>query len=312
MIIDSHAHLMGPNFLAEAYWDNWVKLFSTLSNRPSEIIRKRLPEFWDETGELLIKDMNGAGIDQSWISVLDLGIVKTVGEARYSITEINKIYAEIAHKYGERLLAFVGIDPRREGAVEMLDTGIKEWGMKGLKLIPATGFYPNSESCYKLYEKADELGIPVLVHTGPEAIPLYSKYCYPVYLDEVANDFPNLILILAHAGFCWWQEALNVASTKPNVYIDLAGWQPKTYRNPINEFYIPLRTILDTIGPSRVLFGSDWPALRLFKGGQTDWVRVFRNPHDTLKERDINFTRDEIKAILGGNAAKIISKGEEK
>lgn len=82
MIIDSHVHLMSANFVAEPYWDNWVRLFSSLSNRSTEVIRKRLPEFWDETGELLIKDMDDAGIDQSWVSVLDLGLAKTVGEAR--------------------------------------------------------------------------------------------------------------------------------------------------------------------------------------------------------------------------------------
>lgn len=308
MIIDSHVHLMSANFIAEPYWDNWARLFSSLSNRPIEIIRKRLPEFWDETGDLLIKDMNHAGIDKSWISVLDLGLARMMDEARYSISELNRLYAQVAERHGKRLIAFVGVDPRREEAVELLETGVKEWGMRGLKLIPAAGFYPNEESCYKLYVKADELGIPVLVHTGPEAIPLYSKYCYPIYLDEVANDFPNLTLILAHAGFCWWQEALNVASVKPNIYMDLAGWQPKIRRRPIDEFYVPLRTILDTIGPSRVLFGSDWPALRLFGGGQANWVKVFTNPPESVKEAGVTFTRDEIDALLGGNAMRLLSR----
>jgi len=299
---------MSPNFIAEPYWDNWVRLFSSAAGKPEEIIRKRLPEFWDETGELLIRDMDDAGIDQSWVSVLDLGLAKTVGEARYSVTELNKMCAEIARKHSKRLVAFVSVDPRREGAVKLLETGVREWGMRGLKLIPAVGFYPNDEDCYKLYAKVDELGIPVLIHTGPETIPLYSKYCYPIYLDEVANDFPNLKLILAHGGFCWWPEALNIASTKPNVYVDLAGWQPKTYRNPVADFYTPLRTMLNTVGPSRVLFGSDWPALRLFRGGQANWVRVFTEPPDVVKEAGITFTRDEIDAILGGNAASLINK----
>jgi len=306
MIIDCHVHLMSANFIAEPYWDNWVKLFATLSNKPEDTVRRRLPEFWDETGELLINDMDGAGIDQSWISVLDLGLAKTVGEARYSITELNRIYAEIAEKYSGRLIAFVGVDPRREDAVRLLETGVKEWGMRGLKLIPACGFYPNDENCYMLYQKAVELGIPVLVHTGPETIPLYSKYCYPIYLDEVANDFPGLVLILAHAGFCWWPEALNIASTKPNVYIDLAGWQPKTHHCVTNDFYLPLRTMLDTIGPSRILFGSDWPAFRLFKGGEAAWVKVFTHLPDILNQAGITFTREAIDAILGGNASRIV------
>ena len=308
LIVDSHVHLISPNFVAKPYWDSWVRLSAALSGVPKESIERKLPALWDETGELLIKDMDDVGIDQSWILALDYGLTRNVGEARVPITEINRIYAEIANKYDKRIIAFAGVDPRREGAIDLLERGITEWGMRGLKLFPAAGFYPNDEGCYKLYAKADELGIPVLVHTGPEILPLYSKYCYPVYLDEVASDFPNLTLILAHAGFCWWPEALNIATTKPNIYLDLAGWQTRAYQHPIDEFYIPLRLILDTIGPSRVLFGSDWPALRLFKGGQANWVKVFTNLPDSVKEAGITFTKEEIDAILGGNAARLMTK----
>jgi len=306
MIVDCHVHLMSDNFMATSYWDSWVRVFSALSNRPPETLTSRLTEFWDETGELLIKDMDAAGIERSWISILDLGMAKHVGEARYSVEELNRICVEVAGRHGERLIPFVSVDPRREDAVELLERGVKQWGMRGLKLLPAAGFYPNDENCYKLYAKADKLEIPVLVHTGPETIPLYSKYCYPIYLDEVANDFPDLTIILAHAGFCWWEEAVNVATTKPNIYVDLAGWQPKTHRHPIEEFYLPLRRILDAMGPSRILFGSDWPALRLFRGGQGTWVRAFTDPPDALDASGISFTTEEIESILGGNAVRIM------
>lgn len=307
MIVDSHVHLMSPNFTAKPFWDSWVRLASALSGRPAEEVGERLPDFYDDTGDLLIKDMDEARVDQAWILVLDYGLSK-VGECKYSITELNKEYAEIAQRSNNRLVAFFSIDPRREHAVRLLETGIRECGMRGLKLLPSAGFYPNDENCYKLYTKAVELGIPVIVHTGPEIIPGYSKYCYPIYLDEVANDFPELPLVLAHAGFCWWQEALSIASTKPNVYLDLSGWQPKLLRRPIEEFYIPLRTILDTIGPSRVLFGSDWPAYRLLKGGEVTWVKAFKEPPEALKEVGIIFTEGEMNAILGGNASRIVPR----
>lgn len=304
-IIDSHAHLFSHDFIAKPFWDGWVRLSSTLSGRPPADIEKRLPEFWDETGELLVKDMDEAGIGQSWIGVLDYGLSK-VGEARYSIAELNKKYAQIARDSGGRLLSFAGVDPRRAEAASLLETTVREWGMRGLKLLPACGYYPNSEECYRLYGVAAKLSIPVLVHTGPEITPLYSKYGVPVYLDEVASDFPDLILILAHAGFCWWREALNIAATKPSVYLDLAGWQTRTRRQNIEEFYRPLRIMLDTIGPSRILFGSDWPGLRLFGGGQKGWVKSFLEPPEAVREAGISFSKEEIAAILGGNAARLI------
>lgn len=306
MIIDCHAHLMSPNFMSKAYWDNWAKVFSFTSGRPEEVIRKRFSEFWDETGELLIKDMDAAGIDQTWISVLDYGLFEKIGEGKYPISELNRIFGEVARKSGNRLVAFVGVDPRRKEAVVLFEKGIKEWGMKGLKLAPFCGFYPNADFCYELYSKAEELDVPVLIHTGPEGVPFYSKYCYPIYLDEVANDFPNLKIILAHAGFCWWREAINIASLHPNMYLDMAGWQTRNHRRPAREFYEPLRIMLDTMGKARILFGSDWPALRLFRGGQPVWVKAFKEPPPTLKEIGISFDQKEINSILGENALRLI------
>jgi predicted TIM-barrel fold metal-dependent hydrolase len=198
-----------------------------------------------------------------------------------------------------------GVDPRRENALQVLKTSINDFGMRGLKLLPPSGFYPNDSCCYPLYEFICECGFPVIIHTGPEAPPFYSKYGYPILSDDVASDFPDLKIILAHAGFCWWPEALNIASTKPNVFLDLAGWQPKTQRHPVEEFYRPLRIMIDTIGPGRILFGSDWPALRLFKGGQGNWIKSFKEPPLSVQEAGITFSEEEIDAILGNNAAKI-------
>jgi len=95
MIIDFHAHLMSPNIIAQPYWDNWVKLSSRLSRKPEEEVRKRVPEFWDETGEMLISDMDDAGIDYTVISVADFGLAKGIGEPPWDILEINSTTALI-------------------------------------------------------------------------------------------------------------------------------------------------------------------------------------------------------------------------
>lgn len=307
MIIDMHVHLMSTNLIAKPFWDSLVKLYSSLSGKAPEEVEKMFPSLWDDTGELLLKDMDEAGIDQSWLCVLDFGLTKGIGEAHYAIGEINKKFARISAESGGRVLAFAGCDPRRQEAVSLLETAVRQWGMRGLKLLPACGYYPNDENCYKLYRKADELGIPVIIHTGPEAIPLYSKYCYPIFLDEVANDFPQLKLIMAHAGFCWWEEALSVAHNKPNLYLDLSGWQPRLLHHPREEFYLPLRRILDGIGPSRVMFGSDWPAYRKLRGGQASWVRIFKNLAIDAVQYQIRFTEEEIAAMLGDSAAELMN-----
>lgn len=307
MIIDSHAHLMAaPKFLAKAYWDHWVRLAKDLSGRPEERIRERLAQCWDETGEQLIGDMDGAGIDYSVISVIDHGLAPGVGEAECTILEINRLYGEAARRHPGRLIAFAGVDPRRGNALEILKTGIDDFGMKGIKLLPPTGFYPNDRKlCYPIYEFACDRGLPLLVHTGTEATPLYSKYGHPIYMDEVAADFPDLAIIMAHAGFCWWPEAVSIANCKSNVYLDIAGWQPRARLQPLEEFYKPLRTMINNVGSHRILFGSDWPALKLMMNSQK-WVDMLRNP--SAEARALGLAPDEKEAanILGNTAAKLL------
>jgi predicted TIM-barrel fold metal-dependent hydrolase len=80
------------------------------------------------------------------------------------------------------------------------------------------------------------------------------KYSNPIHLDDVAVDFPDMPIILAHPSFPWQEEALSVATHKPNVYIDLSGWSPK---------YFPaiLVRYANTLLKHKMLFGSDWPAI---------------------------------------------------
>lgn len=305
MIVDFHAHLMSPKLIAQGYWDNWVKLASQLSGRPEERIRQRLPEFWDETGEMLISDMDDAGIDITVISVADFGLAKGIGEASYDILEINRVYSVAARKHPKRLMAFAGVDPRRGNALEILKICLGDFGMQGIKLLPPAGFYPNDRLCYPIYELANSKDLAVFVHTGPEFSPLYSKYCYPVFMDEVASDFPDLKIVLGHAGFCWWPEALSVANNKPNIYLDLAGWQPRTRGLPVEELFKPFKIMLSNIGSSRLLFGSDWPALRLFLS-QKRWVDAFKNPPQEAKEAGIVAAETQIEDFLGRSAAKLM------
>ena len=306
MIIDFHVHLMAaPTYLGTTYWDHWVRLASDLSGVPAEKIRAKLPQCWDENGEGLISDMDSAGIDYSVISVIDHGLT-SVGEAANSVLEINRLFGEVARSYPDRIIAFAGVDPRREKALEILKTGIVEFGMKGIKLLPPTGFYPNDkELCYPIYEYAGENDLPVLVHTGTEATPLYSKYGYPVFLDEVAADFPDLKIIMAHAGFCWWPEAVSVANNKSNIYLDIAGWQPRARLHPLEEFYRPLRTMINNIGSHRILFGSDWPALKLMMNSRK-WVDVLRNPPAEARETGLAPNEKEAADILGNTAARLL------
>jgi len=144
-----------------------------------------------------------------------------------------------------------------------------------------------------------------MVHTGPEPKPLYSRHCQPVFLDDVAADFPDLTIILAHAGMgAWWQEAAGIAAVCPNIHLEFSGWQPMARLRP-QEFYAALRSMISTVGASRVMWGSDYPALRLLLSEES-WVKAITQPDQAVQDQGISFSGEEISAIMGDNAARLL------
>jgi predicted TIM-barrel fold metal-dependent hydrolase len=269
---------------------------------PSQIREEVFETFWDPTGDRLIKAMDDAQIDKSVILPLDYGL--GLGEAKISIDAQNKIYAEIASKYPQRIIPFAGIDPRRNNAVKRFEKYIKEWGMKGLKIHPTVGYYPDDKICYPIYQKAQELGVPVLSHSGPIITPLRSKYAQPIHFDDPLIDFPNLQFIAAHLGFCWWTELAAIAGTKGNMAADLSGWQ-LTAREHYAAFSQTLRGFMDAAGSENLLFGTDNPAYRSMVPDK-DWIQLIKDlPHKAPE--GIGFTQEEVEAILGGNAQKLLN-----
>lgn len=185
---------------------------------------------------------------------------RETGFRRYNNEEV----AELAAENDDILIPFASIDPAKGklGAREALRL-VKDFGIKGFKFHPTSqGFYPNDRAAYVLYEAIAETGMPALFHTGQTGVGagmrggmgMKLKYSNPLYLDDVAADFPDMPIILAHPSFPWQEEALSVATHKPNVYIDLSGWSPK-YFPPLLVRYA------NSLLKHKVLFGSDWPAI---------------------------------------------------
>jgi len=185
---------------------------------------------------------------------------RETGFRRYN----NEEMAELAAQHSDILIPFASIDPAKgkTGAREARRL-IEHYGVRGFKFHPTMqGFYPNDRSAYVLYEVIAEAKLPALFHTGqtgvgagmPGGMGMRLKYSNPMYVDDVAADFPDMPIVLAHPSFPWQEEALAVATHKPNVYIDLSGWSPK-YFPPILVRYA------NTLLKDRVLFGSDWPAI---------------------------------------------------
>jgi predicted TIM-barrel fold metal-dependent hydrolase len=171
----------------------------------------------------------------------------------------------VQERFPDVFICWASVDPHKGRiAVKELERAVTRLGLRGLKLHPTCQrFFPNDEAYYPLWEKAQELQIPVLFHSGhtgigagpPGGPGLKLKYSRPIpYLDDVAADFPNLTIIGAHPSWPWQEEMLSVAMHKGNVYIDLSGWSPKYFAPSLIQYS-------NTLLQDKVLFGSDFPVI---------------------------------------------------
>jgi predicted TIM-barrel fold metal-dependent hydrolase len=308
MIVDAHNHIFNWDIISDAYWDELVEIALDFFRRnnlgePSkdEIKNLVMDSMMDTDGSKLVANMDASGVDKAVILATDWGY--GIGEPKDSIDDINRFYGSIGKAYPDRIMPFAGVDPRREGAVDILDRAVNDFGCQGLKYHPTSGFYPDSEESYKVLEKAQELGIPLLSHLGPISKPLKSKYAQPVYLDTIVSDFPKLTVIGAHLGFCWWHELVNLIAAKATTfYADFSGQQVPAKRN-FGEFCHMLRTAFDHAGADKFLWGTDNPILESVIP-MKDWLNMIRELPENAPD-GLVFTKDEIDAVLGGNAERI-------
>jgi len=129
------------------------------------------------------------------------------------------------------------------------------------------------------------------------------RFTQPIYVDDVAADFPEVPIIMAHVAHELWQEALLVASVKPNIYFDFSGWQMVFNHHP-EVFYRMLRAVIDLVGPWRVFFGTDGPYLNVLCPLDT-WVKAINSP-DFSACPEISFTSEETEIIMGKAFARMM------
>jgi predicted TIM-barrel fold metal-dependent hydrolase len=305
MIIDVHYHLVIEDWWPEAWWNTITHVYvgalkamgmeATVEDVKSNILNT----FWDPGGEKLIQEMDESGIDKTVILASDFGL--SLGEPKVSVEEQNKSYAELQAKYPDRIIAFAGVDPRRPGAFELVVKAIKEWGLKGVKMHPGTGYRPDGNESYEFLAKISELGVPVLTHSG--FWPHKSKYCDPIYFDDILVDFPNLNIIFAHLGRGWQNVLFEMGLHRHNAATDFSGWQIVAQMHyPI--FCQNLRYTIDCFGPGRVLFGTDGPFYRPAMSNK-DYIQLIKDLPQNAPD-GITFTEEEVEAILGGAAAGML------
>jgi uncharacterized protein len=275
------------------------------------------PEFKTK-GVIYSPDEFVAGMDQGGIDVTclfgndqsDPGSCPPWRDERFMAVATNfsdeELSAFCAH-YPKRLVGFTSIHPDRYQPERKVERAIKQFGMKAVKLYPHSGFYPNDPRLYLTYELCSNLGMPVVIHTGPKAVRWqWMKYNQPIFVDDIATKFPDLKIVMCHGGYPWTEEFIAVAYTNPNIWVDL------TFMEMIEDtFLVPglventVRRLVKLIGAGRLLWGSEGPYMTLPFYGQHD-PTYYRISQDRLVRR-FDFLSDEDKSgILGGNAARLL------
>ena len=203
---------------------------------------------------------------QALLEVLDASDIWRVGLVNYPspdlmgfTDETNAFAARYAEAAPERLLPYGGVHPRftkdPEGQVEeLLQLGIRLVKIHPPhQMFPANAYTMGLEALGRIYRRCEERGLPVMIHTGTSIFPgARSKYGRPMELDDVAIDFPDLTILMAHGGRpLWMDEAFFVLRRHKNVLLELSGIPPKK----LLEYFPRLPEIED-----RVVWGTDWPS----------------------------------------------------
>ncbi|MGI4879433.1 MAG: amidohydrolase family protein, partial [Janthinobacterium lividum] len=229
---------------------------------------------------------------------LQIGLVMfTVDmEAGTGIKRIsNEEVAKFATDNSDIMIAFASIDPHKGkfGAIEARRL-IEDHGVKGFKFHPPMqDFHPYDRMAWPLYEVIAEYGLPAIFHTGHSGMGtgmkggggIRLKYGRPMMVDDVAVDFPDMKIILAHPGWPWVDESLSMALHKSNVFIDLSGWSPKYFPKQVIQY-------ANTQLRHKMLFGSDFPLIRPDK-----WMEA---------ATEVGFRDEVMPGILRDNAAKLL------
>lgn len=297
MIIDSHVHV--------EYKDDGTK-FSA----------KDYLEAMDQSGVdkslILGVDHGCAGDKPDWVKRVKGPLTHVSWEEQRSFMPVVINYddervMEFCKADRKRLIGIASVHPERYRPDLKVKRAVEDFGLKGVKLYPHSGFFLNDRRLTRIYDYCERKGVPVFMHTGIKPLRShYLKYCDPILADEVATQFPNLKIILLHGGYPWIREYLTVVHSNPNIYADITflDYIELTF----NEHGLVEKTMKQLhklIGSKRIIWGSEGPFMYLPIFGRHGPEYIKQSQEFLVKKFDF-LSEDEKKDILGRNTAKLL------
>jgi len=205
------------------------------------------PELWKFTAEDHLRETAAA----------DYAVVFGLRGAKTGWQIPNEVVAQHVARAPERLLFFTSIDPTEPDFMQQLERDHQDLGARGIKISPVyQGVHPHDPRYYEIFAYAQKHRLPILTHmatTFSSGVPL--DWARPAHMDQVAIDFPDLPIIMAHLGHPWEGECIAAIRKQPNLYSDISA----LYYRPW-QFYNSMRLAVEYGATGKILFGSDYPA----------------------------------------------------
>ena len=334
MIIDAHMHVLLGRPGRENLPARYRKILAMLwayggpppYDRDPDVFFDRVePRMSDPTGEYTIKTLDQGGLDGAVLIPSDYGLA--LGEDQpMTLDEIHQGIAALQTQYAGRLFGFAGGDARRPDALVDFERAIKQYGLKGYKVMPHLGYYASDRMLYPYYERCQEWGIPVAICTNMEWTTCRTRFNEPLHIGDVVTDFPDLNVIIFHVGWpipSWFEQCLILGVASLNVYIEFDAWIYPSFA-PIQRGFPNIMqnealiiSMLDRAraiyGSHRIIFGTDnncGPSMygeKLYDGRGMKWiVDWWRNLPSCAAKYGVTFTEEEVALMLGKNVGRLL------
>jgi len=237
-----------------------------------------------------------------WVADMD---AKDLERVNFVMGGGNDNLAKIVEMHPDRFTGMAHHGVFSEGADRELERAVEELGLRGFKMIASSQRTPiDDESAYPVWEMAEKLKVPVLIHfgvLGGGGGPAYDlRNMNPLTLWKVCSEFPTLEFVIPHFGACYWRELLQLCWQCPGVSIDTSGsnqwmrWMPDDLS--LKDLF---RKAVETVGPGRIIFATD--SSYFPRGFAVEYLR------EQLKVcYDMGLEQSSIEKIFHGNAARLL------
>jgi predicted TIM-barrel fold metal-dependent hydrolase len=263
-IIDAHCHIASMDIIPRSFIDGAISnVVTAMTAQGLRVSASKLAKMYEEKMndplcDELVVEMERAGIAKSVLLAADFSFA--LKDCRLTVEESFARHRAVLAKHPGKFEVFGGVDPRwGKDGLALFEKSLVDFGFCGFKVYPPCGFSPSDPSLFPFYELCAAHRVPVLLHIGPTSPALSFETSNPFLVDGAARNFPSVNFILAHAPISFREECVMLCGYRPNVYLDVSGYQ-SSIRDGVDRAvgHLTSRGI-----DHKIIFGTDWPVFRL-------------------------------------------------